>query len=108
MRDVPLGGKRKIVVAHLLEVALFPFAAVGERDVVAGERDERIFLRQIGQDSVWMFLGVANNVSHAGVFPAIVDLGVAALAGDGAGVTGGGDLRHQCDGQDKHEKDPVH
>jgi hypothetical protein len=33
---------------------------------------------------------------------------MAALAGDGAGVAGGGNLRHQNNGQAKYEKDPVH
>jgi hypothetical protein len=30
------------------------------------------------------------------------------LAGDRARVAGGRNLRHQCDGQAKHDKDPVH
>ncbi len=43
--DVPLSRKGKIVVSYLLEVALFPFAAVNECDVVLFEVNNRIWLR---------------------------------------------------------------
>src|SRR6266404_6619859 len=42
--DIPLCRQWKIVIAHLLEVALFPFAPIHEGDVVLRERDERVRL----------------------------------------------------------------
>ena len=40
--DVPLHGKRKIVVSDFLEIALLPDASVDEGDIVLGKRENYV------------------------------------------------------------------
>ena len=54
VRHVPLRRQRKVVVADLREIALLPLRSVDERDVVELERQERIRLREIGNDGLRM------------------------------------------------------
>ncbi len=79
--DVPLRGLGIIVVADLGEVALLPDAAVDQRDVVFGEFDAAVSVGEIGNDGVGMLARIAHHVGHRRLLPALVDIGVARLAG---------------------------
>jgi hypothetical protein len=86
VRDVPLHGKRKIVVADFLEIALFPFASVDEGDIVRRKWKDRIGFGKVRNDGVGVFPRVAHHVGHAGLAPSLVEAGVTRLACRGAGV----------------------
>lgn len=43
--DIPLSRQREVVVTHLLEIALFPFASIYEGNVVLRESEKRIRFR---------------------------------------------------------------
>ena len=58
----------------LLPVALLPFAAVDEVDVVLGEGDERIGLGEIRDDRLRVLARIAHHVGHSRLLPARVDL----------------------------------
>ena len=88
MRDVPLGSEREVIVAHFFEEPLFPFAAVDEGDVVFGEVDDRVGLREIGDDGVRVLPGIADHIRHTRFRPARVDLGMAGAARGGADICG--------------------
>src|SRR5581483_9484404 len=87
------------IVADALKIPLLPFTAVDEGDVVLGEGEERIGLRKIGDERVGMLFGIANDVRHARLFPAIVNRGMAFLAGGGSYV-----LLSRGDGRDGEKK----
>src|SRR5262245_1701184 len=91
--DVPLCRERRVVVTNLPEVALFPFAAVDESDLVFGERHERIGLREVRHDRVRVLARIADDVRHPGSPPTIVDGRVAAGARLGTHVGWRGRLR---------------
>ena len=78
--DVPLNRKRIVVVADAGEVALLPFAAVYEGDLVEGKRRDVVRF-QIGNDGVGMLARVAHDVGHRRALPAPVDRAMATLAG---------------------------
>src|ERR1700722_17876951 len=82
MEDVPLHRKREVIVADLLEVALLPPAAVNEGNVVLGEAKNRIGLREVGDDGVGMFAGIAHDVGHARLAPTRVDFLMTSFASD--------------------------
>jgi hypothetical protein len=50
--DVPLRRHHDEVVADAFEVALFPLAPVGMRDVVFGERHERVRSGKVAEDGL--------------------------------------------------------
>ena len=52
--DVPLGRKNEIVVADLPVVALFPFAAIGENDVVRRKGNEGVVGGEVPQNRFWL------------------------------------------------------
>ena len=85
---VPLGGKRKVVIAHFLEVALLPQAAVNEGDIGGRKGHQRIGFFEVRSDGVGMFLGIAHHVCHRRFLPVLIDLPVTLLAGDRANVVG--------------------
>src|SRR6201999_1743313 len=51
---------------------------------------------EVAEDGVRVLFGRADDVGHAGLFPAVVLRGVAALAGGGSGVVCDGYLREEC------------
>ena len=53
IHHVPLRTQREVIVADLLKVALLPLAAVGERDVLLLEGNERIGFRKVRQDRTY-------------------------------------------------------
>ena len=86
--DIPLNRKYEVVIAHLLEVALLPFASVHECNLVFGELYERIRPREIGQDGIGMLFWIADDVRHSGLLPTLVDLRVTGLASGRTDVCG--------------------
>src|SRR5581483_11364327 len=86
MCDVPLFRQNKVIIADFLEIALFPSAPVNEGDVVFREMNLCRRLREIGKYGVRVFLWVAYDIRHSGLFPAFVDLWMACLARSGAYV----------------------
>src|SRR4051794_35436905 len=54
MGDVPLRAKREIVVALLCEIALFPFTAVNESNIVLREVNQRIPFRKVREYGIGM------------------------------------------------------
>ena len=86
MGDVPLRREREIVVSGLLEVALLPDAAIDKRYIVLGKMDKRVGLGEVRDNGVWMLARVAHDVGHRRLLPAVVDAGMARLAGLGSGV----------------------
>jgi hypothetical protein len=81
MLDVPLRGKREIVAAALLEVALFPTAAVDKGDLIEAEGADWIGTCKVPEHSLRVQLGIADDVGHARLAPTVVCLFVAGLAG---------------------------
>lgn len=49
IRDVPLRGLRKIVIAYFLEIPLLPFASVNEGKFLFGEVRQRIWFGKSGK-----------------------------------------------------------
>ena len=86
MDDVPLRGKGEIVASELLEVALLPDAAIDKRYIVLGKMDKRVGLGEVRDNGVRMLARVTHNVGHRRLLPAVVDAGMARLAGLGSGV----------------------
>ena len=80
MRDVPLSGQDKVVVAHFLEIALLPFAAIDEGYVLLFEMDQRVWFGKIREDRVGVLFGVANDIGHSRLLPTGVELRMAGLA----------------------------
>lgn len=87
--DFPLCAERVVIIADFREVALFPKAAVNEGDLPLSKRRDRVG-GGIGEEGVRVFAGIANDVGHGRVFPAVVKLGVALSTGGGADVMSGG------------------
>jgi len=81
VRDVPLRGLRKIIVADLGEIALLPAAAVDERDIVLRERQRGIRLGHVRNEGVRMLVRITYDIGHARLPPAIIDFPVTGLAG---------------------------
>jgi hypothetical protein len=77
---VPLCAKRIIVIAFFREIALLPLAAVHKRDVVFGEFHQRVRLGEVRDDELRMHFGVDNDIRHAGLAPARIDLRMTGLA----------------------------
>ena len=88
MRHVPLRRQRKVIVAHLLEVALLPLRAVDERNVVLGERQQRIGLREVRDDDFGMDLRIRDHVRHPRLRPARIDRRVTVAAAGRADIGG--------------------
>lgn len=86
-RDIPLSGLWVVVVANLREVALLPQGTVNQRDLIFGEFRDCVG-GQIGNDSVWEFVGVANDIGHGRFLPVLICLRVALLAGLRSGILG--------------------
>src|SRR5690349_14211818 len=80
VRDVPLRGFRKIVVADLLEIALLPEAAVDEGNVVLGKGYKRVRPGEVRRNRLRVLARVANDICHWSRLPAIIDVRVARLA----------------------------
>lgn len=80
VQNVPLRRVHEVVVADLREVALLPLASVGEDDVILAERDQRIGRLEVAHDDFWVLLDVHEDVRHQRLSPALVDLGMTALA----------------------------
>lgn len=74
VRDIPLRWQDKVVIANFLEISLLPSASIHERDFVPGERNQRIVLRKVRQNSVGMLFGVADDVRHTSRRPAVINL----------------------------------
>ncbi len=72
-RDVPRRRQRNVVIAVLREVALLPFAAVDERDLILRKRQQRVGLGEIRNERVGMTLRIAYNVRHPRHLPPLVD-----------------------------------
>lgn len=70
MRHIPLRTERIIIVASLGKIALLPFAAIDESDVVFRELHQWIGLLQIGNDRIGMRPGIPDNIRHARLTPA--------------------------------------
>lgn len=86
MGNVPLRSQRIIVIASLGEIALLPFAAVHESDVVFGEFHQRIWFGQIGDYRIRMRSRVPNDIRHTCLAPAFIDGGMASLTSGRADV----------------------
>lgn len=86
--DVPLCGLRVVVVSAACEVALLVAAAVDECYVVEGEGAEWVGVGEVTQDGFGVGLGVADDVGHAGLLPAIVGFLVTAFAAFGPNEVG--------------------
>ena len=84
--DVPLGGKREVIVAYFLEVALFPFAAVSESDILEFESEEGIGLGEIRNDRLRVLSGIGYDIGHTSLRPARIGCSVARLAGGRSGI----------------------
>ena len=78
--DIPLDGFGVEVVSAPGEVALFEAAAIDEGDLLDAERAERIGVREVAEDGFGMLAGVADDVGHARVLPAVVGVDVAGFA----------------------------
>ena|SRR5437867_7621437 len=89
LRDVPLHGKREIIVADFLEIALLPLASVDEGDIARREWKDRIGLGKVWNDGVGVFPRIAYDVCHAGLAPPLIEAGMTRLACRGTGVTSG-------------------
>src|SRR5579863_5162709 len=87
VRDIPLRRKYKIIVAGFGEVSLLPFAAVHQRDVLRFESYKRVGFGEIRQNGIRILAGIANDVSHARLFPAFVYRRMACFAGRGSCVS---------------------
>src|SRR6267143_702281 len=88
MGDIPLRRLRKIVIADFCEVTLLPETAVDECYLVLRELGEEI-CGEIGNDGLGMLAGIADDVGHGCLLPALVDLLVAFFAGQRACVVRG-------------------
>jgi hypothetical protein len=78
--DVPLRGQREIIIAAFGEVALLSPASINKSDLTEIEIDVRIRMREISENRFGMFLWIAHDVGHAGLFPALEQFFVALLA----------------------------
>src|ERR1700744_6502287 len=52
MLDVPLRGKREVVAAAFLEIALLPAAAVDEGDLIEREGTDRVWIFEVAEHGV--------------------------------------------------------
>ncbi len=78
--NVPLRGKRVIVIAPPGEIALLPVASIDERHLIETECDEWIGVREVSEYGFGMDLWIAHDIGHAGLLPAVVGLSVAFTA----------------------------
>jgi hypothetical protein len=67
--NIPLRGEYEIVVADLCEVALLPFAAVDERDIVLFECDQRIGFGEVPDNHFRVHFGIDHHIRHARLLP---------------------------------------
>src|SRR6266478_1908414 len=86
--DIPLRRLRKIVIADFCEVTLLPETAVDESNLPLCEFGEGI-CGEIGNDGLGMLAGIADNIGHGRLLPALVDLLVTFFAGQRARVMRG-------------------
>ena len=87
VRHVPLRREGVEVAADALEVALLPAGAVNEGDVRRSELHERrIGLAEVRGDCLGVLVRIADDVGHQRRLPPVVDLPVARLARERAGV----------------------
>src|SRR5580692_460598 len=83
--NVPLRGKREVIVANFSEVALLPKAAVDEGNLVFRELCDSV-CGQVRSDGLGMLARVAYYVRHRRLLPARVDLLMAFFAALRTGV----------------------
>src|SRR5579862_5106198 len=78
--NVPLRRQRKVIVASLGEVTLFPTASVHKRHFVKSKGPNGIFMFKISQHRFWVLLGISDHVRHPCFLPVVVLSSMATLA----------------------------
>src|ERR1700733_2169587 len=78
--DIPLSWQRVVIVASFGEVALLVSAAVYKCYLVQPKGADGIGMGKIAKNRVGMRFGIANNIGHAGLLPAVELLQVTRFA----------------------------
>src|SRR5579872_1346750 len=88
--DIPLRGKREVIVTDFGEVALLPETAVDKGNLLFRELRDCVG-GQIRSDGLRMLARIAHHICHGRLLPACVDLLMAFLAALRTGVVSGGE-----------------
>jgi len=81
VRDVPLRREGKVVITSLGEISLLVPAPINEGDIVEGEGAEWVRVCEVSEHCVRMEAGIANDIRHPCLLPAVELLRVTTLAG---------------------------
>jgi len=75
-----------VIITLPREIPLLPLAAINKGDILLRELHQRIGLGQVGDNRVGMRLGIAHNIRHQRLTPAVVYGGMTRLAHRRPGV----------------------